>query len=91
MPTRVLGGFAMSDTSSSTSTTSADTASSTRDAHSVVSRVLSLSIFFVGVGVFAAVGFALLQTGMLEQYRLTFFSVGAVVGVVGLLLWIRAR
>lgn len=81
----------MSETSTSTSATASEQSTATRDASSVVSRVLSLSIFFVGVGVFAAAGFALHQTALFAEYQLTYFSVGVVVGVVGLLLWILTR
>ena len=62
-----------------------------KDIRAIVSRVLSLSIFFVGVGLFAAIGLALHQTATLEQYQLTYFSVGVAVGVVGVLLRLVAR
>lgn len=81
----------MAETSTSTSATSSDQSTASRDAHSVVSRVLSLSIFFVGVGVFAAAGFAMHQTAMFAEYQTTYFSVGVVVGVVGLMLWVLTR
>lgn len=59
--------------------------------HSALSRVLNLSIFFVGIGVYSAVGLALQQTALLSSLKLTYFSTGVVVGVVGLLLWIVTR
>lgn len=62
-----------------------------KDIRAIVSRVLSLSIFFVGVGLFAAIGLALHQTALLAEYQLTYFSVGVAVGVVGILLWLVAR
>jgi hypothetical protein len=60
----------------------------TEKAHSVVSRVLNLSIFFAGVGVFAIAGFALYQIELFSEYQMTYFSVGVAVGLVGLLLWL---
>jgi hypothetical protein len=59
--------------------------------HSALSRVLNLSIFFVGIGVYSAVGLALQQTALLSPLQLTYFSIGVVVGVVGLLLWVVTR
>lgn len=59
--------------------------------HSALSRVLNLSIFFVGIGVYSAVGLALRQTALFSSLRLTYFSTGVVLGVVGLLLWIVTR
>jgi hypothetical protein len=53
-----------------------------------VARVRTLSVFFVGVGVFAAVGFALGQAGLFAANQLTYYAVGVVVGAVGLLLWL---
>lgn len=82
---------AMSETSTGETATSTEKTTSTEEIRSVVSRVLSLSIFFVGVGVFAAAGFAMHQAGLFSQYRLTYFAVGVVVGVVGVLLWILTR
>lgn len=68
-----------------------ETATSEEKIRSIVSRVLSLSIFFVGIGVFAAIGLAMNQVALFAQYQLTYFAVGVVVGVVGLLLWLMAR
>jgi hypothetical protein len=56
-----------------------------------LSRVLNLSIFFVGIGVFAAVGLALRRTALLGSLELTYFAVGGAVGIVGLLLWAVVR
>jgi hypothetical protein len=59
--------------------------------HSALARILNLSIFFVGIGVFSATGLALQQTDLLAPYELTYFTVGVVVGGVGLLLWLVTR
>lgn len=75
----------MSETSTSKTTTPSE------DVRAVVSRVLSLSVFFVGIGVFAVVGFALHQIAMFAEFQLTYFAVGVVVGIVGILLWILTR
>lgn len=72
-------------------TAAEETTTSEEKVRSIVSRVLSLSIFFVGIGVFAAVGFALNRMSLFAEYQLTYFAVGVVVGVVGILLWILAR
>lgn len=77
--------------SSSESAGVAGKSTAAEDIRAIVSRVLSLSIFFVGVGIFAAIGLALHQTAMLAEYQLTYFSVGVAVGVVGVLLWLVAR
>lgn len=71
--------------------TSTDAGRRSKGAQSVVSRVLSLSIFFIGIGVFAAAGFAMVQLGTLADVQLTYFTVGTAVGIVGLLLWIATR
>ena len=77
--------------------TSADTATPTtestsrEDTQAVVSRVLSLSIFFVGVGLFAAIGLVMHQIGLFADYQLTYFAVGGAIGIVGILLWLVAR
>lgn len=63
----------------------------TETRHAALSRVLNLAILFVGIGAFAAVGFGLSRIALFESFRLTYFSVGTVVGVVGLLLWVLAR
>lgn len=76
---------------SSSSAGVAEESTTAEDIHAIVSRVLSLSIFFVGVGLFAAIGLALHQTALLAEYQLTYFSVGVAVGVVGILLWLVAR
>lgn len=72
-------------------TTADDTSRFTGDAQSVLSRVHSISTLFVGIGLFAAAGLAMGQMGTFAGLRLTYFAVGAVVGVVGLLLWIVTR
>lgn len=63
----------------------------TKDIQSIVSRVVSLSIFFVGVGLFAAIGLAMHQSGFLGEYQTTYFAVGVAIGIVGLLLWLVSR
>lgn len=63
----------------------------TERTHSALSRVLNLSIFFVGIGVFSAVGFGLRHIGLFSPLQLTYFTVGMVVGVVGLLLALMTR
>ena len=82
----------MPETSTDRSPAAAEeTTTSEEKIRSIVSRVLSLSIFFVGIGVFSAIGLAMSQATLFAQYRLTYFAVGVVVGVVGLLLWLVAR
>lgn len=61
------------------------------DVQAIVSRVTSLSIFFLGVGLFAVIGFGLHQSAVLSEYQLTYFAVGVAVGVVGLVLRLVAR
>lgn len=68
-----------------------ETTTSEEKVRSIVSRVLSLSIFFVGIGVFAAIGLAMNQVALFGQYQLTYFAVGVAVGVVGLLLLVLTR
>ena len=70
---------------------SANESSPRRDVQAIVSRVQSLSIFFVGVGLFAALGFGMHQTALFPAYQMTYFSVGAALGVVGLLLGLVTR
>lgn len=62
-----------------------------KDVREVVSRVLSLAIFFVGVGLFAAIGLVMYQNSLLADYQLSYFAVGVAIGVVGILLWLVAR
>ena len=82
----------MPETSTNRSSASAEkTTTSEEKIRSIVSRILSLSIFFVGIGVFSAIGLGMSQASMFAQYQLTYFAVGLVVGVVGLLLWLVAR
>lgn len=81
----------MPETSTGEPPTSTEEATTTEDVRSVVSRVLSLAIFFVGIGVFAAVGLAMSRSAAFAEYQVTYFTVGVVVGVVGFLLWILAR
>lgn len=78
-------------TASSTSSSTDRATTSEEKIRAIVSRVLSLSIFFVGVGVFATAGLAMSQAGLFAEYQLTYFAVGVVVGVVGVLLWLLAR
>lgn len=78
----------------STDTSGADeeTSASIREARpATVARVRTLSVFFVGVGVFAAAGFALRQAALFQANQMTYYAVGVVVGVVGLLLWLLTR
>jgi hypothetical protein len=56
-----------------------------------LSRVHNLSVFFVGMGVFAAVGLTLRRTALFGPLELTYFAVGSTVGLVGLLLWAMVR
>lgn len=56
-----------------------------------LNRVLNLSIFFVGVGVFAVTGYVLHQLGRFASLQQTYFAVGVAVGLVGLLLWALTR
>lgn len=63
----------------------------TGEAHPVANRVRTLSIFFLGVGVFAAAGVAMTRSDLLATYRTTYFVVGVVVGAVGVLLQLVAR
>lgn len=59
--------------------------------HTALNRVLNLSIFFVGVGVYAATGLGLREVALFEALQLTYFAVGGAVGAVGLLLWAVTR
>lgn len=72
------------------SATTADSTGAPTRNH-VVSRVLYLSIFFIGAGLFAAIGFGLAQLEFFAEYQLTYFVVGTAIGVVGLLLWLLTR
>ncbi|WP_222916143.1 hypothetical protein [Natrinema sp. SYSU A 869] len=56
-----------------------------------VARVLNLSILFVGIGLHAGVGFAMHYLKMFSAHQTTYFSVGAAIGLIGLLLWLVAR
>ena len=56
-----------------------------------LNRVLNLSIFFVGIGVYAAGGYALYQLGRFSKLQETYFAVGVALGLVGLLLWVLTR
>jgi len=81
----------MAETSDTTTATEGEPLTTAEQRQTVIARVLNLSIFFVGVGVFAAAGFALQQTGLFAPYQLTYFSVGTAVGVVGVVLWLLTR
>lgn len=81
----------MSQTSTSKPTTATEEATAGKEFRSAISRVHNLSIFFVGIGIYAIVGFALNQIGLFGDYQMTYFAVGAVVGAVGLLLLLLAR
>lgn len=80
----------MPDNSAETAT-AAKGSTSRENIRAIVSRVLSLSIFFVGVGLFAAIGLVMHQMALFSEYQLTYFAVGVAVGVVGILLWLVAR
>jgi len=56
-----------------------------------LNRVLNLSIFFVGIGVYSAGGYALYQLGRFAELQETYFAVGVALGLVGLLLWMLTR
>ncbi|MBZ6493684.1 hypothetical protein [Natrinema longum] len=56
-----------------------------------VARVLNLSILFVGIGLYAAIGFAMHYVALFSEYQTTYFVVGTAIGVIGLLLWIVTR
>ena len=81
--------------SETTETTQSDTeampVTETERTHTALNRVLNLSIFFVGVGVYAATGLGLQEVALFETLQLTYFAVGSAVGAVGLLLWLVAR
>ena len=81
----------MAESTSTTTAEESEPVTATEKRRVVIGRVLNLSIFFVGVGVFAAAGFVLAQGGLFASYQLTYFSVGAAIGVVGLLLWLLTR
>lgn len=75
----------------SAETTAARGTTSVEDVRAIISRVLSLAIFFTGVGLFAAIGLAMHQTALFGDYEVTYFAVGVAVGVVGILLWLVSR
>jgi len=81
----------MAETTDTAAAEESEPLTTTEQRQVVIGRILNLSIFFVGVGVFAAAGFALRQVGLLASYGMTYFSVGVAVGVVGLVLWLLAR
>lgn len=74
----------MSNVSESAAAESAATASR-------VGRVLNLSILFIGIGLYAASGFAMQYLGMFSEHQTTYFVVGAAIGVIGFLLWLLTR
>lgn len=79
----------MSETTETNTPNDTETApiTETERAHTALNRVLNISIFFVGVGVFALAGLGLHQIALFEGFQLTYFAVGIAVGAVGLLLW----
>lgn len=81
----------MATTNESATADDTSTEASTRSSQTVIGRVLNLSIFFVGLGVFAVTGFGLEQVGLFATYQMTYFAVGGVVGLVGVLLWLITR
>ena len=80
----------MPDTTADAATAAGET-TSPKDVRAIVSRVVSLSIFFVGVGLFASIGLGMHQLGVFADYQLTYFAVGGAIGIVGVLLWLVAR
>ncbi|WP_435180320.1 hypothetical protein [Halorussus sp. AFM4] len=60
-------------------------------ARSALSRVLNLSILFAGIGIYSVVGLGLEKVELFASLQLTYFAVGTVVGVVGVLLWLVTR
>lgn len=82
---------AMAMTNETATADETDTPTLTESRQAVIGRVLNLSIFFVGIGMFAAAGFALQEVGLFAAYQTTYFSVGVVVGVVGMVLWLLTR
>ena len=63
----------------------------TETALSALSRVLNLSILFVGVGIYSVVGLGLERVALFAPLQITYFAVGIVVGAVGVLLWLVTR
>ena len=63
----------------------------TEPIRSALSRVLNLSIFFVGVGIYSVVGLGLQEVALFAPLRITYFAVGIAVGAVGVLLWLVTR
>ncbi|WP_226481000.1 hypothetical protein [Natrinema amylolyticum] len=56
-----------------------------------VARVLNLSILFVGIGLYAGIGFAMYYLQVFSEHQMTYFVVGAAIGFIGLLLWLVTR
>lgn len=81
----------MPDNNAGAAASATGESASREDVRSVVSRVLSLSIFFLGAGLFSAVGLVMYRIGVFSEYQVTYFAVGVAVGVVGILLWLVAR
>lgn len=81
----------MSEKTASGTTTGTGGRTSSEKLRAVVSRVLSLSIFFVGIGVYAVIGFGLHQIALFSEVQLTYYAVGVAFGVVGVLLWLMTR
>lgn len=80
----------MSEKTSNATTRTSNTSTS-ENWRAAVARVQSLSIFFVGMGIFALLGLVLHYVGMFADYQLTYFTVGAAIGAIGLLLGLVAR
>ena len=81
----------MATTDETKTASEGNTKTRSKSSQAVVGRVLNLSIFFVGVGVFAAAGFGMEQSGLFETFQMTYFAVGGVVGLVGILLLLLTR
>lgn len=81
----------MSEKSASGTATGTGGRTSSEKLRAVVSRVLSLSIFFIGIGAYAVIGFALHQMALFAEHQLTYYAVGVAFGVVGILLWLMTR
>jgi hypothetical protein len=71
--------------------TETDPVPETEQPQVALNRVLNTSIFFVGVGLYAVAGYAMYQLGRFASLQQTYFAVGVVVGLVGLLLWLLTR
>lgn len=53
-----------------------------------ISRIRRLAVFFIGIGFYALTGEILRQMLILDAIVITYITVGVVVGIVGILLFI---